>query len=299
MKNRTMIKIAATAMLALATGLTTQQLRAQDPEQQQQQPGEVDQATQEAIQAAADAAYQAGLEAQQQQQGDMQSPMMMPPTTQMAPDEEETPAPNNGGRTPTTRPIRQNRLQVSRRTTTTTRPTSTTPQPRPRSIYTDYMLLLHRSIFIKGKQTDVVDLNARPTTEPTGGSENVRAERNLVFNGLTESDDATALIEDINSHRVSKLHVGDSIASGKITRIAFDDLDYTSVNGMVTSVQFGENLEGNAPAPTSAPSSYATSSGGGSGGNSSGTSSNNTGGAPATVNQSVLERMRQRRLSGQ
>jgi hypothetical protein len=293
-----MIKIAATVMLVFGTGLATQQLSAQDPEQQQQQqqqqqPGEVDQATQEAIQAATDAAYQAGLEAQQQQQGDMQSPTMMPPTTQ--PDEEEIPGANNGGRTPTTRPIRQNRLQVSRRTTTT-RPTSTTPTPRPRSIYTDYTLLLHRSIFIKGVQTNVVDPGrVGPTTIPS--KDEGRAERNLVFNGLTESDDATALIEDINSHRVSKLHVGDSIASGKVTRIAFDDLDYTSVNGKVTTVQIGENLEGNAPAPTSAPSSYATSSGGS--GNSGGTSGNNTGGAPATVNQSVLERMRQRRLSGQ
>jgi hypothetical protein len=317
MKKRTMIKLAATAFLAFGAGFgSTQQLRAQDPEQQQQQqqqqqqpqPGELDQATEQAIQAATDAAaaaaYQAGLEAQQQQ-GDMQS-MMQPPTTQVAPDEEEpAPGPTNGGRTPTTRPINRNRMQFSRRTTSTTRPTAAAqPAPRPRSIYTDYALLLHRSIFIKGVQTNVIDpKRIGPTTGPTN-ADDVRAERNLVFNGLTESDEATALIEDIVSHRMSKLHVGDSIASGKITRISFDDLDYTAVNGKVTTVQIGENLEGNAPSPTSAPSSYASSSSGGgtSGGNTGGSASGNNAsggggaGSPAPVNPSVLERMRQRRM---
>jgi hypothetical protein len=122
--------------------------------------------------------------------------------------------------------------------------------------------------------------SSHPTTGP---AEVVPPERTLVFNGLTESDSTTALIEDTAAHKINKLHVGDSIAAGKVTRIDFDSLDYTA-NGKTTKVAIGQNLEGATAAPTTGPAVFGASGGttGGSGGG----------------GDSILERMRQRRMQG-
>jgi hypothetical protein len=282
--------------------------------QQQQEPdAQTEAAIQAAAAAAAAAAYQAGLA--EAQQGDAGQPMQpgMSPTSQPSADEEDSsPAaatpdqpgarPGGGGAagTPTTRPTLRNRMTFTRRRTSSTQPSApgATPQ-RPKSIYTDYALLLHRSIFIKGNQNSVVDPGANggrgPTTAPIGPTDTARPERNLIFNGVTESDAEVALVEDVGAHKVNKLHVGDTIASGKITRITFDSLDYEA-NGKVTTVQIGENFEGSSAFPTSGPSVYtaASPSGGTTSGSSAGGGS--AAGAAPAVNPSVLERMRQRRM---
>lgn len=139
----------------------------------------------------------------------------------------------------------------------------------------DFAALLTRSVFLKGKQAVV---EATPSTGPAlPVTEAVHPQRNLVFNGVTESDAAVALLEDATTHRISKLHMGESIAGGKILAIALDSIQYES-GGKVLHIQIGQNLEGGTTTPTSGPAVFAT----------EGASTGAGGG-------SVLEQMRRRR----
>jgi hypothetical protein len=161
------------------------------------------------------------------------------------------------------------------------------PSPKPqRTVNSEFALLLSRSIFIKGPQhvDDPGWRGAPAATRPA--VEVVPPERSLVFNGLTESGATTALIEDTANHKVNKLHVGDPIASGKLTRIDFDSLDYTTNAGKTIKVAIGQNFEGATATPTSGPAAMGSGGGG------------STAGGGGGGSDSVLERMRQRRMQG-
>ena len=89
----------------------------------------------------------------------------------------------------------------------------------------------------------------------------------MVFNGVTEVDGAAyAIFEDTVAGKILGFKVGDAIASGKITGLSLDGLDY-EVNGKSTHIFVGQTLEGSeAPdivsrASVSGPSSQPSSSG--------------------------------------
>jgi len=264
---------------------------AQDQQQQQQQQ-EIDPAAAEAAMQAASAALEAAaaeraaLEAQQQQMAEQ--PGNGEPATQPVAAAEEQPEATAQPNGPTSRPTQQQQRNRFKRRTTTQPAVAHRPSPPrpPRTVNTDFAMLLTRSIFKKGPQ-QIVDPGAPGSAPATRPAEVVAPEHNLVFNGVTEADAATALVEDTAGHKVNKLHVGDAIASGKVTGIDFDSLEYT-VNGKARRIEIGQNLEGTVAAPTSGPAVF-----GASGGTSSGDS-----GTSGGASNSILEKMRQRRMQG-
>ena len=119
-----------------------------------------------------------------------------------------------------------------------------------------YYALMSRSIFIKGSQ-EVSDPfgrggsyarnngNDRPASLfPTTQSSISRPETTLIFDGATHADGRfRALIEDTGSHAITPVSPGDRLASGTITALTLDTLDYT-VGGRTVHVGVGQNLDG-------------------------------------------------------
>ncbi len=173
--------------------------------------------------------------------------------------------------------------------TPTTLPSFSSSFPTPPSRYMSsaYSLVLQRSIFIRGNQTtEVVPINpgnipVRPDAPPP--------ETDVVFNGVDEADGATAaFFEELSDHRVLLRHEGEAICRGKITHITLDSVDYEAY-GKSTHVLLGENLNGQLSASLVSQPVGSLSTGA--------TTEPTTG--PASGNESILERMRRRRLMGQ
>lgn len=177
-------------------------------------------------------------------------------------------------------------------------PQYTGPNLKPRPISSDYYVLLRRSIFIRGSQRvfDPGDgygnglSRGYPTTSgPTTDSSSTQPmtpiwspENVMVFNGASNANgQMVAFIENTSLNSIARFQVGDSVATGKITAITLDQLDY-SVNGRVTHVLIGQNLFG---VDTQVLTTQAVV------GNSGAATSGPAGGA-----DSVLERLRLRRL---
>jgi hypothetical protein len=127
-----------------------------------------------------------------------------------------------------------------------TRPESASPaQPviiPPPPMSSQYSLLNHRSIFIRGTQT--VYPSGSSGGSSGGASRPARPEEALVFNGVTETDhQIVAFIEDTVALKENQYQVGDSIAGGKIVDINLDSLQFES-HGKTTTVYVGQNLLG-------------------------------------------------------
>jgi hypothetical protein len=112
----------------------------------------------------------------------------------------------------------------------------------------DYEVVMNRSIFLKGTQTTTD--GDRGLSQASGSAS--APERSLVFNGVTRGDNAMAMVENIETHEVLKLRVGDPISRGKVVAITLSNLDY-EVDGVVTRVGFGETLSGGAPTADNSP----------------------------------------------
>lgn len=147
------------------------------------------------------------------------------------------------------------------------------PATRPAPMPSQFDVLLNRSIFVKGHPP----ASPRP---PTSRPVHQPLEAVLVFNGVTQvGAQRTAFIENRSTGQVSLVRVNDDIAQGKIIGISLDSLQYES-NGKVTRISIGDNFQGTpAREPTSRPS---------------GTTNPATAASPEM--QSVLERLRQRRM---
>jgi hypothetical protein len=140
--------------------------------------------------------------------------------------------------------------------------------PSAKPLPAEYALLTQRSIFIKGRKT-TYELRAA-TTESTQPAPAFvyRPERNLVFDGATDVDgQIVAFVEDTSKNTVLKLKLGDAIASGTITAVNLDSLQY-SADGKDVAIRIGYTFE-NLPSmiATSQPTLF---SGSPFGGNSSG-----------------------------
>jgi hypothetical protein len=106
----------------------------------------------------------------------------------------------------------------------------------------EFAVLGSRTMFIK---TRVAPPPPVPSTQPVAPPPAVvHAESTLVFNGVTEVDGAAyAIFEDTVAGKILGFKVGDAIASGKITGISLDGLDYEA-NGHTTHIFVGQTLDG-------------------------------------------------------
>lgn len=121
-------------------------------------------------------------------------------------------------------------------------PPATQPEPilipTPRPMSRQYQLPPDRTIFVKGR---LASDGSGGTTRPGGPA---RPEETLVFSGVTETDyQILAFIEDTASGKIRQLQEGDSIASGKITDITLDSLEFEA-GDKTTLVHVGQNLLG-------------------------------------------------------
>ena len=166
----------------------------------------------------------------------------------------------------------------------------------PKPMSPAFSVVEYRSIFVRGNQT------IGHATETSHGTRTYpppvppRPEASLVFRGVVfTGTDAEAMIEDVANRKAFTVAEGGPVATGRLTGITFDALDYLS-HGKTTHVALGQTLDGtSAPAgddaaPTSAPSPT------GGGGSNSGTGGTSTLGDLRNVSpQDILERMRKRR----
>ena len=132
----------------------------------------------------------------------------------------------------------------------------TTPKPMSRA----YAVLEQRSIFVKGYQGIGPPPGPVNPPGPYIPATPPRPEASLVYRGyINDGGQSTALMEDTNAHSAFTVGVGGAVATGHVTDITFDALDYVS-RGHTTHVTVGQSLDGVAApagadaAPTSAPS---------------------------------------------
>jgi hypothetical protein len=105
----------------------------------------------------------------------------------------------------------------------------------------EYGVLTNRTVFMK---TRIPPPPPVPSTQPVNTAPVARPEATMVFNGVTNVDGVGyALFEDTAAGKVLGFRVGDAIASGKITAITLDGLEYES-NGVTRRILLGQTLEG-------------------------------------------------------
>lgn len=188
-------------------------------------------------------------------------------------------------------------------TSTYTADTAGMPDLTPKDYPKQYSALLSRSIFIHGSQR-VFDTWRDPRKQPqiSTGNDSARpinpspnAEGVLVFNGASDVDgQLVAFVENTGMNQISRYHVGDPVgqgAQGKIAAITLDSIDY-QVGTKITHVMLGQNLYGQeTQVLTTQPVA-------GTGGFGSSSGSSPTTGPSATPGgaDSVLERLRKRRM---
>jgi len=162
-------------------------------------------------------------------------------------------------------------------------------QTRPGTMDDQFSILLKRSIFARnGEATD----SSRPPTTTSRPSEPVLSpEQAVVFVGVIAQDDEyVAFAENQTTKQLMILRNGDDVARGKVMGITLDKIAY-GTGGAIKEVHLGQNLAGEVV------SSSFTAGGSGSTG-STGTSTPSS--TPSSPEQAaLLERLRQRRLSGQ
>jgi hypothetical protein len=170
-----------------------------------------------------------------------------------------------------------------------TQPSATGPSSGPSGSMEDrYGVLLRRSIFARSGIAQRID---RPpaTTSTAPSAPPLSPEQSVLFVGVIAQDEEyVAFAENQVTHQLMVLRTGDDVARGKVVAITLDTLAYGS-GGAIKQVPIGHNLAGElvasslasgaatAGSPTSAPST-----------------------AGMTPEQAaMMERLRQRRLSGQ
>lgn len=136
-------------------------------------------------------------------------------------------------------------------------------------------VITQRNIFLRNR--------ARSRSENDGARRESRpprkAEQALILRGIVREDERLiAFVENVDDGATHRVALGDSIAAGKITAIAFDAAEF-ELAGKRTRVEVGHNLEGGvAEVPTSSATTDGASS-------------------PTDASQAaILEKMKQRRM---
>jgi hypothetical protein len=97
-----------------------------------------------------------------------------------------------------------------------------------------YSILTQRSIFRRGVSTSQSVYRPRPVPEDV-----------VVFNGATQTDGRIeGFLEDSDAGTETIVQVGDRVASGRISNITLNELDYTRGGNQTVHVKIGENLNG-------------------------------------------------------
>jgi hypothetical protein len=145
-----------------------------------------------------------------------------------------------------------------------------------------YELVAMRDIFVKGQQminpADSQPRDTAPVLRNYGNGLQVQPTE-LVLTGVVKTDiGEVAFLENDQEQQVFRVQVGDVAGGGKISGISFDSIEFKDARGNVTHVSVGSNLAGgdvwgvSGGTPSTQPSSE----------------------NPAV--DSILERMRKRRL---
>ncbi|HEV8608232.1 MAG TPA: hypothetical protein VGQ99_23045 [Tepidisphaeraceae bacterium] len=180
----------------------------------------------------------------------------------------------------------QNRRSRDRSSDRDRPPSSASPSASPAaddnadpSTFDHYKLLSDHNIFMK---------NRRPTSRPTRDSRPdrppPRPETAFILTGCTIQDDDkyVAYVENAQTGITLKVSPGDSIATGKVSAIGFDFLEYEA-GGQKTRIEIGHNFTGS----VASLSTYAPSSG---------PTTGPTTGPVDESNLSIEEKLRRRRL---
>jgi hypothetical protein len=145
--------------------------------------------------------------------------------------------------------------------------------PNSQQYSTSYKILLQRSIFARDHRSSWIAPGSRGPGDAGGpnGANGIRRapappdpEELLALRGVGIEDGlATAFVEDTGSRRTQSLHVGDTIAKGRVAGIQLlDGIDYRS-GAKLLHVHIGETLKGTVAA-SAAPATEPSSSSGGS-----------------------------------
>ena len=171
-------------------------------------------------------------------------------------------------------------------------------QDRPAPMEKSYTVLLERSIFSRdGRSRSNPRLPS--TTQAAPAVKPLTPQQASVFRGVLCPDgEYVAFIQNVQTDQVSVLKEGDEIAGGRIAAITLDSLNFAT-GGKDHEIRIGQNLAGETVAITSSTSSGSGSTAGlvGAGSSSTSTSTQSKPSDPAQA--AILERLRQRRNSGQ
>jgi hypothetical protein len=114
-------------------------------------------------------------------------------------------------------------------------------------LHPDYQPLLGHSLFSAQRDND----KPEPETEAELAAAQAKGdsqEASLVLCGVAEQGgEYTVLVEDVTSHRVSRLGVGAFIGRGRLASVNLDGVGY-EVGGRIRHVRIGDDLTGRTPA---------------------------------------------------
>lgn len=177
------------------------------------------------------------------------------------------------------------------------RPDAATPQAqgRPARMEDEFKVLLERSIFARtGRAVE----NRPPTTTTTAPAAPppMSPEQAVLFVGvLAQDNEYVAFAENQNTNQLMALRTGDDVARGRIVAITLDTLAY-GTGGNIKVIHLGHNLAGELVAPMIAAGGSPTTGPAGTPATTGRPSST----PPSSPEQAaILERLRQRRNSGQ
>ena len=168
-------------------------------------------------------------------------------------------------------------------------------QGRPARMEDEFKVLLDRSIFARTGTAASAARAATTSTAPAAPPP-LSPEQAVVFRGvLAQDNEYIAFAENLNTAQLMILRTGDDVARGKIVAITLDTMAY-GTGGDIKVVHVGHNLVGELVSPVLASGGAPTTGPAGT----PGTSARPPTATPSSPEQAaILERLRQRRNSGQ
>ena len=120
-------------------------------------------------------------------------------------------------------------------------PSPVTDDNAEKTSFDRYRVLSEHNIFAKNRRPP----STRPTRDPRNDRPPPRPEVAFVLTGCVIEDDNrySAFVENAQTGVTMKVSPGDPIASGKVTTIGFDFLEYETA-GQKTRVEIGHNFTG-------------------------------------------------------
>jgi len=157
--------------------------------------------------------------------------------------------------------------------------------PEPAS-WEDYTVVVTKNIFLRNRGSSSRRAeDAAREAPPAPPPEHYMMVRGTVQQG----QEFLAFLEDIRTGTTSVLRVGEAVATGRLTAITLDNVEYES-NGVAKTVMIGQNLEAQAASPLGMGELSEVV------GSSQVPLSGTAGGKPASQEDTaVMERLRQRR----